>query len=673
MKTTEEKQKEWSLGGRGGRMLFLIFAAVGFALYGSTLHHDFYFDDIYNIAKNPYVQDLRFFLDYFFDYRTHSALPENSPYRPLCTLIYAILWTTGDGATWPYHLYKILGHISVAWLIFRISSHVLHQESASKKTGLWAMKRVQKKQLPAPEVIAAASALLFLVHPAATETVNYISSTSTLQCTLFYLAAFWLGIRGKLFGMAALYLLAMLTKEEGASLPAAFFLYAWLFRDRTLSLREFSRELRKPLFVLSGTLLTYLTLLHFLGSETVVFSSVSRSSYFFTQIRAWMHYLLWIVAPFGFSIEYMSFEFSNSFFELRVIASAAALLAIFFFAYQMSRPRSKLPALPFLTFGIGWFAICLLPASSIFPLSEPINEHRYYLSYSLLFPSLVYGAILLTQKFRPEVSLLSRWSQATFVLLIVALSALTLRQNNVWKDGLSLWKHVSENDPVNARAFNNLGVVYLNQGRYEKALKEFHRCSSLWPNWKYCYINQVAAYSSLGRIPEARRAAERLVQVDPNSSLAKYHYAKFMLQYEKDIPAALQAAQECDRIANGHFVPCLEIIHHALRALGRHQESIKAARRALDIEPRNQTLRFQLGLALIDAGAFKDAEGVFLKLLEQNPEDTRTLHNLAWISKKTGNMEGAKQRWSRIREIASQKGDRQLLNQSEAELRQLGQ
>ena len=71
--------------------------AVLFAAYSNHFDNGFYFDDHHVIVENLYIRSLENFSLYFTDNQTFSNRPENSLYRPLLTLSYALDYWAGGG------------------------------------------------------------------------------------------------------------------------------------------------------------------------------------------------------------------------------------------------------------------------------------------------------------------------------------------------------------------------------------------------------------------------------------------------------------------------------------------------------------------------------------------------------------------------------------------------
>lgn len=641
--------------------ILCVLAFVGALLYANSINSPFIYDDVYNIKDNSAVHDLKFVLDYFTDPGTHNVLPENAPYRPLMTLSNAVLWAVGNGATWPYHAYKITSHILMAWLIFLVSSLLI------KNVVLPVDRRI----------VAFLGAVLFLVHPALSEPVNYISSTSTLQCSLFYLLAFYLALKRKHFLMSLSFLCSVLSKEEGVTFPGALLLYFLIFERGSFLSRNFFKTFAYALVPWILYLVVYLNL-----PQSVDFSQVTRDVYFFTQLRAWVYYLVGIFAPWGYSIEHMEFGFSETFWNAAVVLSclvnAVFILVALFLAF-FRKHREYL----FLGFGFLWFYLTLLPASSVFPLAEPINEHRYYLSYALLFPALVYGFFSLHRVFPKFKSIYSAKAFAFSVLgLVLVLSSLTFAQNTIWKDPQLVWANTVKQDPTNGRAHLNLGLVFLRKGQFAEALEHINDCVKYRPAYLYCYVNLGIYHDAVNNLNDAQKAFVKAVELAPRSVVALSHLGEHLFLKEQKVEESLQYLRRCDEVSEGRNSKCLYLLSYALRELKRYPESLEVAQRLVVRAPENKESRFELGLALIFNNRLADAERLFNDELKRDANEVNALQNLAWISMQQKNWPLAKElllkkvrlqpnhigAWKNLRETAEQLKDVDLVKMCDEQI-----
>jgi len=68
------------------------------------------------------------------------------------------------------------------------------------------------------------------------------------------------------------------------------------------------------------------------------------------------------------------------------------------------------------------------------------------------------------------------------VLVIAVLSALTVRQNLVFKDDVSLWEHAAAVDSRSEKTLTNLGWSYYYAGAFDKSLATFTQLRRLSPD-----------------------------------------------------------------------------------------------------------------------------------------------------------------------------------------------
>src|SRR5580692_7256742 len=74
-----------------------------------------------------------------------------------------------------------------------------------------------------------------------------------------------------------------------------------------------------------------------------------------------------------------------------------------------------------------------------------------------------------------------------------------------------------------AARLNNLGVAYMNQQLFEKALKMFEDAAALDPNFRIAPMNEGIALLNLGRVDAARKFLEQAVKQNPNDPHAWYN------------------------------------------------------------------------------------------------------------------------------------------------------
>ncbi|MGZ6371667.1 MAG: hypothetical protein ACXWPM_12995, partial [Bdellovibrionota bacterium] len=200
---------------------------IGITFY-SSIDGAFHFDDTHSIESNVAIRSMANIPSFWSDPRTSSFIPENRVYRPMVYTLYSVCWWIGQGSTHPFHVMKLLMHLSVCLALFLIWRRLWSEPG-------WFPEKIPELHIPfvsrtfrlTPEWAALFLAMLFSVHPATSECVDYIAATTSLQCAMFYLWAYvaYLKLREsaqlKFLAISmGLYFLSVASKEEGITLPA---------------------------------------------------------------------------------------------------------------------------------------------------------------------------------------------------------------------------------------------------------------------------------------------------------------------------------------------------------------------------------------------------------------------------------------------------------------------
>lgn len=206
----------------------LVLFLVSTALYFQTTGFDYVLDDEIVITKNNYVK--KGFSGLYDIFTTESFegyfgkqmnLVVGARYRPLSIATFAMeAGTIGNHET-TSHLINVLLYSILVVLIFRLF-HVLE--------GGW-------KPLPWYHSIAFIGALIFAVHPLHTEVVANVKGRDEILALLFGVYSIILSLKYvqskawyHLAGAGVSYLLAVLAKENAATLLVIIPLTLWLFR-----------------------------------------------------------------------------------------------------------------------------------------------------------------------------------------------------------------------------------------------------------------------------------------------------------------------------------------------------------------------------------------------------------------------------------------------------------
>src|SRR5689334_20157220 len=76
---------------------------------------------------------------------------------------------------------------------------------------------------------------------------------------------------------------------------------------------------------------------------------------------------------------------------------------------------------------------------------------------------------------------------------------------------------------IESARLNNLGVAYMNQQLFEKALKAFQQAAALDPQMRIAYMNQGIALLNLEQVDAARKFHEQAVKQNRSDPYAWYN------------------------------------------------------------------------------------------------------------------------------------------------------
>src|SRR5438876_5972498 len=184
------------------RVTFIVcFAIVGLC-YLNSLPNDLVFDDGPIVGSNPAIRSIspiQFLKSPYWAKQQYEGI-----YRP-----FTIFSLSVDYAIWKrwapgFRLTNLTLHAINGFLLFLLCT-----------------------DLAGAGIVPLAAMLIYLAHPVHTEAVTSIVGRSELFAALFFMAAWLLFRRGKTLWPAALFFLALLSKENAIVLPAILILDLW--------------------------------------------------------------------------------------------------------------------------------------------------------------------------------------------------------------------------------------------------------------------------------------------------------------------------------------------------------------------------------------------------------------------------------------------------------------
>ena len=166
----------------------------------------------------------------------------------------------------------------------------------------------------------------------------------------------------------------------------------------------------------------------------------------------------------------------------------------------------------------------------------------------------------------------------------------------------ALWRRAIAIDPRNARAYNNLGIVLVEQGKIEEALSAYGNALERDGRNAYIYNNIGWALALQGKTKEAIDAYNLAGQY--NSQLAAiYNNAADLLRKVGQVDDAIVAYQEALNLPNVEGVPAdaHTLAHNglglALQQQGKLKDAIDEFEQALRLTPNYEPAKRNLAEA----------------------------------------------------------------------------
>ena len=638
----------------GGRWWCALILASGF-LYANSLANPFVFDDQNAIVDNTTIRTLA-------PLRVPLSPPAETPVarRPLVNLSFALDYARGGAEAEAFRPTNLAIHLLAGLALFGVVRRALQAGAA----GLADPRRAT--------ALAGAAALLWVVHPLHSETINYISQRTTSLMGLFYLLTFYCALRGiggrRGWHAAAVAACAagMACKESMVTAPVLVVLFERVFVFA--SMRQAIRSHGGFYVALAATWGVLAALMGWGGRTTVGFDAgISAWSYLLNQLPILVDYIRLAVWPMALVVDYGLPR------ELRLADVALPALVVLALAAATLLTLRRWPRAGF---PLAAFFILLAPTSSIVPIVTEVGaERRMYLPLAALLALAVCSAgrwLELPSRPSPasgsHAGNLRQWLPAAAVaVLAVLLGAATMRRNVEYQSTLTLAQTTVERRP-HGRAHYALAHALFEEGQRPEALASFRRSSPDFPPADFALGSELLVdgrteegIARLQRfvermpehpaVPSARHsiAAGLAISGKPDEAIAEL---RDLLSGNARLPRA-QALLGRLLLLNeqpGAAVPHLEralaafpadasIVAHLARALalaGRDGRARTILERGVIAHPGDAVLRGLLGVIIARDGDLQQALAHFRAALAIDPSSETARSNLARAERQFG-------------------------------------
>jgi tetratricopeptide (TPR) repeat protein len=198
------------------------------------------------------------------------------------------------------------------------------------------------------------------------------------------------------------------------------------------------------------------------------------------------------------------------------------------------------------------------------------------------------GQIELSPTSFPNVMMTKLFSLALVSTLLIVLLIALLAANG------------PANSPQEAARLNNIGVAYMNQQLFEKALKAFESAAADDPALEVTAVNRGVALLNLQRVDEAKALLEKATKDNPKDAHAWYNIGLYY-KNSTDASAAVEAFRRVTEI-DPNDADTWYFLGSTYAQLKQYPEAIDAFEHALKLDPHHASAQFGLARAYQQSG-----------------------------------------------------------------------
>ena len=474
-------------------------------------------------------------------------------------------------------------------------------------------------------------AAAFGLHPIAVESVAWITELKNVQSGLFFISAiicyfrFDEGKGSKWYYLAlALFLAALLSKTSTIMLPAVLLLCDW-WRHRSW---KWSTVIKlAPFFVFSALMAAVCIWyeLHQVGARGPEWTLS------FAEKLAGAGWIIWfyigkLILPFKLTFIYPRWSIDP--FNIASYFPIIAWLVILVILWRKRHSWGR-PAL----LGFGFFTINLFPVMGFFNIYgmrySYVADHWQYLPsigiIVLAVSSLAYGSEHLNL-FRAK--LVGRLlMKSILALLVAALAILTWKQTHIYRDQEALWSDTVAKDPQSWIGHHNLGMVLLEQGKFEDAVRHFSRTARIKPSEaSNAEVHIGVAFDGRGQPEKAIDRFTEALRLNPNNASA-YSSLGIVLFRQGEIDRAIHHFKEALRVNPG-YAPAHNNLGIALAQRGDTGQAVFHYSEAVKLKPAFAKAHYNLGNILTELDKLDEAIDHYQKAIAINPAYADAHYNL---------------------------------------------
>ena len=614
-------------------VLILVLILASLLAYGQTINFHFLgWDDDVNVYNNSYYQPVTLPNTLQFWHQRY-----NDTYRPVPHTVWAALAANAQlpeprsiPASQPssldprvFHAANLALHILNGLLVYAILCALIKKD--------WA---------------AALGAGLFALHPVQVEAVAWITGINDLLHAFFSLGALWLYLRyallaqGRtsverdtphalyaLYGAALVcFVLALLSKPAAVTVPLVAAILGWHGANRPL--KSCFKDLIS--WGIAALICVWAAQSEAPPDPTVAVPWWTRPLVAGDALGFYLGKLVW---PFSLAPDYG--RPPRSVVEnLGVVWLLPLLVGVVLWRY-----RRRVPGL---TVGALLFVVALLPVLGL--LTFRFQFYSTVADRYLYFPMLgiCFGLAWWLAQLQTKASKKAALAATSLVLLAFGLGSWS--QARHWNDTWALWRHTLRVNTQSWLAHDNLGMAFLHGDQLPRSVSHFEASVKLNPNYHNSRLNLGSAYDRQGRFDDALQQYWRASSLDATDPRPLFNMGVTLSKRGQTSQAIARFRQALS------LDPALPDAHYALglslNQLGDYAEAEKHFALSVQLDATQPEPAMQWGLALAQQGRLEEAIARYRQAIAIAPGYSKAHYNLAVALARQGDAAGAITHWS---------------------------
>jgi tetratricopeptide (TPR) repeat protein len=352
---------------------------------------------------------------------------------------------------------------------------------------------------------------VFAIHPLRVESVAWIAERKDVLSGVFFmltlLAYMYYAhvprVRGYLL-VVFLFACGLMCKPMLVTLPFVLLLLDYWPLDRMKGQLGNRVAEKIPLIALSAvsSVITFLVQKGAVGrtEELPILERINNA------IVSYVLYIWQMLWPVNLAVFYPHPENRLPLWE--IIFSLVLLICITAVAIAVRKKR------PYLVTGWLWYLGMLVPVIGLVQVGWQGRADRYtYLPQIGLYIAATWAVTDLTALYRHQRAILS----TAAIVVIAALSCCAWVQTSYWRDSETLFRHALAVTTNNDVAENNLGIVFLGQGKLDEAISLLQTAVDLRPENSPAHENLAKAFLQKGQVAGALIHYRKLLELQPDN------------------------------------------------------------------------------------------------------------------------------------------------------------